>query len=246
MDQEKAQNLIDSYLENRISDEDLTSLKKYYEDDPEMLEDIQFSKALVSSMKVNERNELRPEFIEMMNNVPKKESKERKLIKLFYPVAAAVILFIVSTFLFLNSDGFDNETIFTNYYQPLTALSNKRGTLNEESEAIRAYNIGKYQLAAISFEKIVQSNPGDYNSKMLLANCYLSIGEEDKTIEILEVLKKLNDPYVKQQSYWYLSLAYLKTDQLILCEENLNIIISANMPYKAKAKELIILINETK
>ena len=239
MNSDKIQALINDYLVDKISDKDSDALKKEAEVDRTVLEDIKLSKMIVSGMRVQEKNNLKAEFSDMLLNVPEKQ-KGKSYSFIYYAVAAAITLVITATIIILSlTYGPKSDELFISYYRPLTISSSERGENTAQLSAEKYYNLGDYSTAATEFEKIRATRPNDKNALILLVNCYLNIDQVDSAIELLTNVADNNNSEYADYYSWYLSLAYLKSNQIEECKDQLNIIVSKNMIHASKAKNLL-------
>jgi len=244
MKTEKQQQLMDDYLNGVLSDEDLMLLRKEVELDPELLEELRNSKELLVGLKVQHKNSVKAELTALYQKTKlKKEEKRRINPFYYYGIAASFLLLIaLGVVFFTQSSKNSHEEIYATYYKPMAAVSNYRGTDTEDikSVAIEYYKNQNYLAASHEFKLLLKSNKEDVYTKILLSNCYLNINKEQEAIAILAEIKDVDDLYYSQYIYWYLGLAYLKTDQVEKCQEIMSVIIASNMIHAKKANELLV------
>ncbi len=244
MNENIEQQLISDYLGGNLSNEDLAFLKEAEKNHDPIIDKLKVSKELVAGLRVARKNDLKAEFGQMLNKHKESKKSKKKVIPLYYGIAASFLLIAAAIYLFnFSNNEIGHDQLFISYYQPMTTLSANRGDSDHLSSGLKYYNGEEYLAASKVFEKNLLENKNDVFSKILLGNCYLNLAREKEAISIFESTKNVKDAYYSNYSFWYLSLAYLKEGKIARCQENLSLIISGNMIHAKEAEKLLVEIN---
>ncbi|HBS85451.1 MAG: hypothetical protein A2W91_16720 [Bacteroidetes bacterium GWF2_38_335] len=115
--------------------------------------------------------------------------------------------------------------------------------VTSEDKALEEYDGKKYRDAIASFGKVLKDKPGDQKAIFYSALSYLSLGDNDKTIELLsDIITDKNSPYYSQSRY-YLALAYKQKGNLEKARQICNEIVDGDDAFKEKASEILLEIN---
>lgn len=240
MNPDKKQQLINDYLEGNLSEEDLAFLKEAKEAGDPIIEEMRLSKKLLLGLKLKQRQDLKAELTTLLHREKKPKKPLGRLAPIYLGLAATLLLVATFTFVFNRSnETIDTAQLFEEYYQPMPTLSAKRSETAELSTALKHYGNEDFLNASNEFEAALRINPEDEASKILLANCYMNLEEHQQAIPLLEDLMDSEDVYYRQYSLWYLSLNYLKTNQIERSSELLSRIAESNMIHAESALELL-------
>ncbi len=87
--------------------------------------------------------------------------------------------------------------------------------------AMQKYNTKDYAGAANNFEEVLKQNPNGEKALFYSAVSYLSLGQTEKTVAHLnKVMQNQNSEYY-DAAQWYLSLAYIKNNDVKNARANL-------------------------
>jgi tetratricopeptide (TPR) repeat protein len=173
-------------------------------------------------------------------NIPVRNTK-----KPTYIIYAAVIagMILIGSITLFTGKNFSSEEIMNRYYKayepPTTQRSGQSDTNDDFILALEFYNTHDYAKAAILFNKVLKTNPGDMQSIFLngVANF-----EERKYPEanqsFVKVISDDNNLFI-ETAKWYLALCYLKTDEKVKAIHQLKIIKKEGGIYRYDAKKII-------
>lgn len=159
--------------------------------------------------------------------------------------AAAMIIILVGValvFLLDSKRSPDTQELFAQYYKPYPdVLTTKSGQLTDAEKllffGLQHYSAGQMDSAIVYFEAIEKEDAGYNMARFYEANCLLSLNKDiDSAIKFLEASSM--DPNLKEQSNWYLALAFLKLNDPETSGVYLENLQLSNSPYKEKAREL--------
>ncbi len=167
------------------------------------------------------RSELRQKMHAIHNDMIAREKRRDRLKWILLLVA---VFIGVGGFLLIKSIGSKTDApanIYAAYFEPYPSLFEQKNG-NEApvdssilSQAMKAYANGQYKLANEAFQ-IAENQGIDFNQpqRFYRAMSLMSINQTEKAIEILLSLKNEGGGPFEEQVVWFLSLAYLKTNQV--------------------------------
>lgn len=221
------QELIQSFLANSLSEDQLLLFNKRKED-PLFMEALS-----EATLEYYSRLELKKE----LQKIGKSMEKDRSKTNIFLYAAASVVL-LISSVLFYRSQTY-NDRIFKNHFEPFPNMYTNRGeleTTNDFYKAMSYYDLGDFEHSNLIFKKIENTKNGlnaqesFYYGVSLLANKNI----ENAKIQ-LRTLENNHPLYYDAQ--WYLSLAYIKQDSV---SESKKIVLKyINSPKSSAFKKLL-------
>lgn len=144
--------------------------------------------------------------------------------KTWWPWVAAASLALVLTLWVLQGRLSPNERMFTAFFEPdpglVTAMSSTGAY--EFDRAMVDYKTGNYQEAIVRWEKLLPAKPDNDTLNYFLGASYLAKGEADKAIGFFQNVAKMPKGEFTDDTYWFLSLAYLKQGKTEAAIEALN------------------------
>lgn len=235
---------IELYLRDKLPEEEKEKLLRLINENPDIksdVEDIRVIKKLIESYKLEElREELRKKSV--INSI---SYRYNNFIKSTYSKAAIIFIAVLSLpliYLFLiKSDA--NETLFDEYFQPVTIEVKTRGLPPERGEeiqnAIENYKNNLFGNAVPVFQEYISEYPEDYEIKLYLGIALLGNNEVEEAKQIFTELKELDDNYYSEYSEWYLALTYLDEDNIDKAKEILMNIQDNNEYFGGSAAKLL-------
>jgi len=254
--------LIEKYLTNSISEEELLLFQKRMTEDALFFDKVQLEKQLYESLDDNDwslaiskdSKELQEyktlfqngktkeikESIQEGYNLYKKENRTKKIKQILYSCAAAVILFI-SVFSLVNSEATHTE-LYSNYidFSELPTLSTRSESNTEKLlEAERLFENKEY-------EKVINILDNDSNtSQKSLATQSLYLGISYMELNQFELAQKTFDDLSDsdlidgRMGIWYKALLYIKMEDVDQAKTVLNEIVSNKLYNHKKANNLL-------
>lgn len=240
--------LIDKYFENTLTKKELDLFNDLLASDKDFLEEFNFQKDVQTSFKSYKKKELKSR----LQAIDSKSNKETRVIPLINKkwLAVASVALLISFLGYYTFSLYSNTTSLDNLYaENFTPIENIVFPLdrneNEESlkaDAFFAYEKADYKKAEKLFNALYKT---ENNEEALLyrANCLLALKRFDEAIESLETFVKL-DNKLKTKSYWYLGLAYLKTNNKTKAKTYFQKLLDSGNSFKTnEAKRIIKNIN---
>lgn len=161
------------------------------------------------------------------------------LVRIGIIAATVIILWITGNFIFYaKSHG---ESIYEAYYHPYPNILTpaKHQDEMDYTAVMKLYENGEYSACLKALETVIVEDTDNVGLQFYYAICQLELGNTDFAIADFEYIKHLNDPIFSLPSTWYLSLAYLKLDQIEEAKTEFNTLGSTAGPYQQKTREIL-------
>lgn len=199
--------LIDKYIQKKVSVEELEKIKQLMEKDADFKEEITFQLELRQAVKREESQKLKQRLQRL-----EKGKKSKRFFSTIWKVAAVFVVGLGLLWFFNMSP--DYEKIYSENFEPYPNIVTPtvRGvhiSKHEVEKAFRYYDSRDYAKAAAVFKQVYDRDKTGY------ANFYYAISlMADQQIEnAIEALKnpdwEIPEKY-QDQTDWYLALGYLK------------------------------------
>jgi len=154
-------------------------------------------------------------------------------------IAAILVIGIFSTF-FLNSINQNPIKIYEEYYQPYPNISTPLSRSDENGNSpYYQYEKGDFQTALIGFQALIKDNSDDESALFYAALSYMELSEFNNAIEYLKKVTTKNQSKFTQPATWYLSLAYIHSNNPDLATVYLTILAEGNDVYGKSAKKIL-------
>jgi tetratricopeptide (TPR) repeat protein len=236
---------IERYNACEMDDSERQWFQKELEGNKKLLEEVELrsktDKVLNDYSAVLLRNKLgliekqRAEAIKV--NPPKRNSPLR------YAAIIALLILMGSLYLFTSNRNLAGNDILDRFYTPYEGISASRSqetvNLGDFKTALDYYNIHDYNTAAVYFQKVLTSNPGDMESTMLFG---VSNFEEKNYPVATQSFTKVvdnNDNLFIEDAQWYLALCYIQTNDQTRAAEQLATIKNSESIYRKDARKVL-------
>ncbi|GAB2486278.1 CDC27 family protein [Algoriphagus taiwanensis] len=239
MDQEE---LINAYLEGKLSPEDQRLFEQLLENQPEYKTILEEHRQLKIAVTLEERSKIK-DFLEELDQkekgIPKSKGGLRSWI---YSGIAACAIVLAGLFLWTSLSMTPGEKIYKSYYEtyPNLIAPTVRGEsqANLESDAFLAFDNKDYEKAAVLFENLQHEPDSDY-AVFYLGICQLELGRPEKAIPLfLKVREDASNPD-QITATWYAALGYFQLNKLEEGTQAVNKVArTEGHPLQAKAQEL--------
>jgi tetratricopeptide (TPR) repeat protein len=236
-------NLIDNYLDDNLRQEEkaLFELKmneKYFSDE------LKLRASIVKGIKEFNRNELKAELSGYLSDRVKIKSKNRSKSINYLSIAAAIVIFLVSSLWILlhNKNRDTPDEIFAAYYKPYPVAITTRSGQENLIPAFEKYQENHYKEAVVLLERISseeKKNVGNPFLQLIMGNCYLKMDRFDKATIAFQNVIDSNDLVLKQHAEWYMALTLLKSNRVGESLAILDQIKAARSIYSKNAESLI-------
>lgn len=221
MNTEEKYNLIEKYLDQKMTEAARIAFEKLVEKDADLKEELALHKQVAATLKGEKVHEFRKVLNETDKNwksneaAPKVKAKTINFRRII-AIAAAVLFFVLAyQFFFSGGEQLPNEQLFADNFQPYQMLLSQRDLSNEGKNAllenaISAYSKGDFQNASLAFQQLSENIPEDISFRFYRAVAELAAKNSDSAIVLFGAINAIQDHPFKEQTRWYLSLAYLQ------------------------------------
>ena len=209
---------IESYLNDTLLPEKRDLFENKMNSDPEfklLVEEVkEMLLGIESGSLHNKLDDFHDEMVPVRSIEPSNQQALpplKRLHKVIRYVAVAVVVIGFGAVLLLNSDS-PSEKLFAKHFNPDPGLPTTMGVSNdfEFYDAMVNYKQGDYKTAIQKWEALRVSNIKNDTLHYFLGVAQLADGNENKAIEHLKDLLDNNTNSFKQETAYYLGLAYLK------------------------------------
>ena len=244
---EKELELIERYIGNDLSEEEIEAFNKKLDKDERFRAQLEEMRLLIAGVQYSGRNKILQGLKDYDATLSEVEVPRGKVIKLSprwsIGIAASVLLVIASTLVFYRISTKDNSeqlylayfAIYPNIIDPMQRNDISVGLM--ESTGFQQYDLGNYEEAIKQFN--VSLNQGDDEYALFyLAISYMQVGQHNQAIESLEQYLQ-HYSTLNSQAQWYLSLSYVKSNELEKAKIQLSKLAAGSSSYSEKAKKLL-------
>jgi tetratricopeptide (TPR) repeat protein len=158
--------------------------------------------------------------------------------------AAVIAAFVIIGGVILLSRGRPGpDELFDRYYKTYEPSFSVRSGLNSGNQdfnlALEYYKLHDYRNAAIYFSKVVQKEPEDMHSSLLngISNFEISNYPEAEN-SFVRVIDDDDNLFI-DHAQWYLSMCYIKTNELGKAKDQLAQIAESESIYRKNAKHIL-------
>lgn len=231
------EDLLYYYFSNSLNAEQELLFNKLLEEDEAFKQQFEYESNLKRAIKEKRHLDLKQKLKGFETNIEKPKKPKRKIS--YLSLAASVVLLIsAGWFGYQSLFGFNSSKLYQENFKayPNTVYTITRSdSINSlEREAFVAYESEAYQLA---IDKFNQADSKDYFT-FYKAQSFLNLGNTTKAKELFQQIIKQNKKFVAE-SYWYLSLSYLKENDKTNALNNLKKLVSDFNYKKNEAQKLI-------
>jgi tetratricopeptide (TPR) repeat protein len=235
---------IERYNAGEMSESEKNWFEKELEGNEELKNEVRLRKLTDEVLEKQDIISLRAK----LSSIEKRREAERLDIKrlrpVFYKIAAAIAgLLVIGSLVINNGRNLSSDEIINLYYKvyeiPTQARSGESSASADFTHALEYYNSQQYGLAAVYFNKVLESNPKDMQSMLLVG---ISNFSEKRYPEAKQSFVRViddNNSYYVEAANWYLALCYVKTDEKEKALKQLEIIKKEGGFYSSDARKII-------
>ncbi|GAA0878807.1 hypothetical protein GCM10009119_17750 [Algoriphagus jejuensis] len=219
------QELIDNYLEGKMSPEDERLFEKLIAENPQHQAELEQQKKGREALNLAERHATR-------SNMKS------------WALSTAIACFLVLSgyLLWITLGMSPGEKLYAKHYNtfPNQIASGTLETSNTKllSEAFQAYDAKDFKKAEVLFGQIPHRADSDY---LLLYQgiCQLELGRPEKAIPLFNLVKSESNAASKEVACWYAALGYFKLNMLEKGKDALRVSASRPNLYQEQAKSIL-------
>lgn len=219
---ENQNSLIEKFLDKKLSSIQQEAFEKELISE-DFRKQLLLRAQLIDAHKSNEKELLVNQLNSMAKGYKKKPVKKLNLNILIGIIALCLSFFVLSFFFNLNSNG---QAIYADYFIELPADVNQRGAINEENAkyqtAMEAYISGDYETTLKELNDLDSDDP---KVSLYKASCLMQTDQAQEAKLILSSLINVQDPTIKENVQWYLSLISVQENDFASARKSLQTIL---------------------
>lgn len=212
---------IERCLNKTATSEELQEFKAKLENDTKFRAQVTDIKTLLIGIESQSLKEKLDDFHQEIVETPSNITATIKFMHIRKIAVAAILIIALGSFWFLSRNN--NQKLYAKYFSPDPGLP----TLMSENQnfdfydAMVNYKQGEYKRAIEKWELLLSKSPKNDTLNYFLGMAQLANKQEKKSIEYFKVVTNSDTSNFKNEAYYYLGLAYLKTDNVELAKKNL-------------------------
>ncbi len=220
---------IERYLNNTMIHDERAAFEKKLETDTKfklMFEDVKGSVLGIESAALKEKlNEYHSEMIPVRELSSENSSNTTKSLRsrIFQLSIAASIALAFGLFYFMNQ-GSSSEKLFAKHFKVDPGLPTTMSTTTNYYfyDAMVNYKREEYTIAIEKWEGLLAEKPQNDTLNYFLGVANLAIGNEVDAIKYLKVASENQNNFLKDDTYLYLGLAYIKAENIDMAKISLD------------------------
>lgn len=237
-------------LDGELTEEQKNQLNEELKNNPSLVDNLELIKDVDSLMGDKHLNSFESTLKEVEYVVFKQGNLKKEEVKInrftFTRLVAASVIAIVSLgilFYFMASNQKQSsEYLYAHYYQKLEADFLTRSATVAQDDFIKAvefYSQGKYESAIGLFNSIIKKDPSNNAAKLFLGISYTETQRFTNAIKVFQDLIKQDDIMFGEHASWYLSLCYIKLNEVSKAKPLLKHLVTTKSFYVQKASDLL-------
>ncbi|WP_299111551.1 tetratricopeptide repeat protein [uncultured Winogradskyella sp.] len=231
--------MIEAYINGQLSNEDLLAFEGRLKNEKLLALKVENIKTILTGIETQVMKEQLDEFHNNLSHHKNETVVHQPKVKILHwkrIAVAAILMMSLGGFWIFN--GNPNERLYAKYFTPDPGLPTTMSTSDnyEFYEAMVYYKQGDYKSAISKWETLQIAKPNNDSLNYFIGVAYMASKNETKAIPFLEKSTTNKSFTFLMDAYYYLGLAYLKTDHIELAKKNFNK--SANKNSKALLSEL--------
>jgi tetratricopeptide (TPR) repeat protein len=239
----KTISLIESYLSGEMDEQQRKEFENSIREDQVLTAEIKLLEETNEAVLDDEVHEFRKSIKKVINDSYINQSKTIEITRRFfkYPLVASIIVLIVAS-LWQLITILSPEKIYAKFYKPYeTDLSTRSVNTSTDkiSVAYMLYQKGDYTASYEILSNYLLKNTDNQTARFFLGMNSLELGKVDQAITDLKEVEKDNSTPYAIHARWYLSLAYLKTNDINEAKIYLNRIVEDDVFYAEQAKKIL-------
>lgn len=217
---------IERYINGTMEGKELKDFNEYLKIDNEFKTQVEDIKTMLLGIETQSLKEQLAVFHEDIIGVKAQESASRKIRFLNYSklsVAAAIMIAIGSIWFFSDSP---NHRLYVQYFKPDPGLPTTMSSSNNNFDFYNAmvnYKHGDYDMAIAKWKTLKEKKPNNDTINYFLGVAHLANKNETEAIPFLERAVENSTFSLIHEAHYYLGLAYLNVDNVVLAKKHLTL-----------------------
>ena len=205
------EDIIDRYLHNQLSDEELLEVKKRLAEDAAFKAEVAEREAIHHGILAFGNEELKTE----LDLIHQEEVEKKKVVKpevktprriIPWSIAAAItVILIALAYLFFPKDTMNNNDLFTKYYAPYkTSIAERGSTVADKLIQIeQLYQQKSFNEVIPLVDDVMKSQGTNAKLQLILGIAHLESGDLEKA---LFLFGDIDNPLYDDKAKWYSAL----------------------------------------
>ena len=240
MNKNYTQELIEKYLEGRLTEKERKKFDQLYKENKEFKEEVDFEEYVARTLQDEDIIQFREKIAETMKK-RKREYYYGWINKATMKYAAIVVTVFALGFGAINvfEKDYSNNDLFNKYYSSEQVNISRSSNANIV-EAVRYYQSGQYVNAIDQFKDLLEKDASNIAVRFYLGVSYVETKNFNKAIESFRYIISDQDNLYIEHAEWYLGLCYLKNEEMDKAINQFTIIAeSEDNYYSKKAQNLL-------
>lgn len=240
MNNNYTQELIEKYLEGRLTPKERKKFDRLYNDDMEFRKEVDFEEYVAKALEDEDVMHFRQKIDDTMRKRKRQQyvgwlNKTTMKYAAIFVVVLALGLGMVEIF----EKEYSNSDLFGKYYSS-EQVNISRSSNTNIVEAVRYYQSGQYNDAIDQFQNLLAKDASNIAVRFYLGVSYVETNNYNKAIESFRYIISDQDNLYIEHAEWYLGLCYLKNEEMDKAINQFTIIAqSDDNYYSQKAQDLL-------
>lgn len=258
--------IIEHYLEGKLSPDDSVAFEKRMDENPELKQTVWEYQEIIKGINIRGENAFFDTLTRWESDIVEKSPSSSLSSKIlpfrqvpqvkqrifqkpaFIWAMAACIVLLIAIFLPKRDTSLNGQSLFSEHFEPYPDIFTVMGDTSLEQDtfltAINAYNKEEYDKAADGFLAIIERYPDSLASHLYLGVSYIMLDQISEAQSTLTSLIQHPSSKYKEVAEYYLALTYLQLNDVEMARELLaNISIQAGHDYQEEALNVLAQLN---
>lgn len=229
--------LIERYLSNDLSEEELRSFEERLKTDKVFAQEVENQRLTHKATDVFAQIKTKEKIKESYDAVLKSEKNNRRTL---LRIAAAVVVLIIAGIGFFAPSNYSNQALVDSNLETYPDRITTMGTTPDEQLAagMKAYNEKDFEKALELFSQLPETLPEKDLVDLYSGIALIETNQFENAITIFQQMIDSNSPQT-DVAQWYLALTYLQSNDIENAKSLLNKIVSQNGYQSKNAAQLL-------
>jgi tetratricopeptide (TPR) repeat protein len=220
--------LIETYHKRKLGKKEQYEFDKRISEDPEFAQKVEDYLLIINAVTALGANEFDNKIQSWEDEIQNKNKKKIELRRLWMAAAGIIIILLpIGYWLFSDLASItSSQTLFVTYFEPYEDVISQRSSANSDlSNAMKAYNSKNYASAIEFYTKVPQENPNYIEAIFYLSISNIALDQLEMAKSNLLQVMATDQGLYREAAQWYLTLIYLKRDNLKKVDSSLQVIL---------------------
>jgi tetratricopeptide (TPR) repeat protein len=206
---------IEKYLLDSLSPEETRKLETKIGNDPVFTAKVEEVKILIRGVESASLQDKLDTYHQRMSSSETVKASQGSGSRIPIYAVAALFIALLGIFWFFNAES-DSEKLFAKHFTPDPGLPTQMGTTNDYQfyDGMVSYKRNDFETALSKWNPILEQHPKNDTLQYFIGVAYLAAGEDHNALNRLKELYESKPESFKNETAFYLGMAYLKLDDL--------------------------------